>query len=165
MDMTRSISASCRWFAFGIAVGFCSAWTAHAQTSPNFSGTWTFNPARSQNIGMMASMEDTVTIIQTASQLTITDRARMQGQDSTRELHFDLAGKPVMNAGPMGDQNETVAKWEGPKLVVTWTGQGAVAGTKVVRMETRSLSADGKTMTVESVRGSNAPVVMVYDKR
>jgi hypothetical protein len=135
------------------------------QTSPNFSGTWTFNPTRSQNIGMMASMEDTVTIVQTPAQVTITDRARMQGQDSTRELHFDLGGKPVTNAGPMGDQNETVAKWSGSTLIVTWTADGAVAGTKVVRKETRSLSADGRTMTVESVRGTNAPVVMVFDKK
>jgi hypothetical protein len=140
----------------------CSVYT---QSSPNFSGTWIFNPARSQNVGMMASLEDTATIVQTPTHLTITDRARMQDQDSTRELHFDLSGKPVMNAGPMGDQNETVAKWSGSRLVVTWTAEGAVAGTKVVRTETRSLSADGRTMTVESVRGSNAPVVMVYDKR
>ena len=135
------------------------------QPFPNFSGTWIFNPARSQNIGMMASLEDTATIVQTLEQLTISDRARMQDQDSTRELHFDLSGKPVMNAGPMGDQNETVAKWRGSMLVVTWTADGAIAGTKVVRTETRSLSADGRTMTVESVRGSTAPVVMVYDKR
>ena len=140
----------------------CSVYT---QSFPNFSGTWIFNPARSQNIGMMASLEDTATIVQTPERLTIMDRARMQDQDSTRELHFDLSGKPVMNAGPMGDQNETVAKWRGSMLVVTWTADGAIAGTKVVRTETRSLSADGRTMTVESVRGSTAPVVMVYDKR
>src|SRR5262245_41420581 len=155
--MIRSILA-------GVGV-ICFAAIGQAQTPPSFSGTWTFNPTRSLNIGMMASMEDTVTIVQTPTQLTIADRARMQGQDSTRELRFDLSGKAVMNAGPMGDQNETVAKWEGPKLVVTWTGQGAIVGTKVIRTETRSLSVDGKTMTVESVRGSNAPVVMVYDKR
>ena len=151
-----------------IPVSMCVVWfvaIGAAQTSPNFSGTWTFNPARSQNVGMMASMEDTATIVQTPQLLTITDRARMQDQDSTRELHFDLSGKPVMNAGPMGDRNETVAKWVGSKLVVTWTADGAVAGTRVVRTETRSLSGDGKTMTVESVRGTNAPVVMVFDKK
>ena len=153
-----------RVIAVSVCVACCAA-IGQAQISPNFSGTWTFNPARSQNVGMMASMEDTVTIVQTPQQLTITDRARMQGQDSTRELHFDLSGKPGKNAGPMGDQNETVAKWNDRKLIVTWTADGAVAGTKVVRTETRLLSADGKTMTVESVRGSNAPVVMVFDKR
>jgi hypothetical protein len=154
VDMIRSIF---------LALSFATI--AQAQSLPNLSGTWVFNPARSQNVGMMASMEDTVTIVQTAALVTITDRARMQGQDSTRETHFDLTGKVVTNAGPMGDQNETVARWVDRKLVVTWTADGAVAGTKVVRTETRSLSADGKTLTVESVRGSNAPIVMVFDKR
>jgi len=163
--MIRSTLRGVARLTVGLAFGVVSTTFPRAQTVPNFSGTWAFNPSRSQNVGMMASMEDTVTIVQTPAQLTITDRARMQGQDSTREVRFDLSGKLVTNAGPMGDQNETVAKWNDKKLVVTWTTDGAVAGTKVVRTETRSLSSDGRTMTVESVRGSNAPVVMVFDKR
>jgi predicted hotdog family 3-hydroxylacyl-ACP dehydratase len=163
--MTRRIPRHGHCLGLGIALGLCATLVTHAQAITNFAGTWTLNPTRSQNIGMMASLEDTVTIVQTAAQVTITDHSRMQGQESTREVRFDLTGKPVTNAGPMGDQNGTVAKWIDRKLVVTWTADGAVAGTKVVRTETRSLSADGKTMTVESVRGSSAPLVMVFDKR
>jgi hypothetical protein len=150
---------------FAIMLTACAVTTMRAQANPNFSGTWVFNAARSGNIGMMATMEDTVTIVQTSALVTITDRARMQGQDSTRETHFDLTGKAATNLGPMGDRNETVAGWANRKLVVTWTADGAIAGTRIVRTETRSLSADGKTMTVESVRGGNAPIVMVFDKR
>jgi hypothetical protein len=135
------------------------------QARPDFSGTWVLNASRSQNLGMMAAMQETVTISQSPTRLTLTDRAHFQGQDSTREIHLDLAGNSVTNPGPMGDQNETVAKWTGNALVVTWTAESAVAGTKVLRTETRSLSADGKTMTVESVRGSNPPIVMVYDRK
>jgi hypothetical protein len=69
-----------------------------------------------------------------------------------------------MNEGGMGGQAETVAKWDGNKLVVTWTTDGAVAGTKNVRTETRALGADGATMTVESLRGASKPMVMVFDK-
>jgi hypothetical protein len=65
----------------------------------------------------------------------------------------------------MGDHNETVAKWVGGKIVTTWTREGAVAGTKSVLTETRSLSSDGKTMTLESVRGEASAVVMVFDKQ
>jgi len=36
---------------------------------------------------------------------------------------------------------------------------------KTVRKETRTISADGKTMTVESVRGADAPIVMVFEKK
>jgi hypothetical protein len=153
--MTRSISAI---LMIGLTIALSGQMT-------NFSGTWALNPSRSTNLGVMAAMEDIVTIGQTPTRLTLTDRARVQGQESTRELHYDLTGQPVTNPGPMGDQNETVAKWAANKLVVTWTSEGAVAGTKVVRTETRSLSADGKTMTVESVRATNAPIVMVFDKR
>jgi len=50
--------------------------------------------------------------------------------------------------------------------VTIWTSESAVAGgPKVVRTETRSLSSDGKTMTVESVRGSNPALVMVFEKK
>jgi hypothetical protein len=65
----------------------------------------------------------------------------------------------------MGGPNQTVSKWDGNKLVTTWTGQSAVSGKSVVRTETRSLSPDGKVMTVESVRGSNPPLVMVFEKK
>src|SRR5438552_929356 len=136
-----------------------------APTPPNFSGTWVLNTSKSQNLGMMAALEDTLTIAQRPTALVITDRSSFQGQQNTRELHYDLTGKPTTNDGPMGDKNETVAKWVASTVVTTWTADGAVAGTKVVRTETRSLSPDGKTMTVESVRGSNAPLIMVFDKK
>jgi hypothetical protein len=65
----------------------------------------------------------------------------------------------------MGGPSETVSEWDGDKLVTTWTGQSAVAAGTVVRTKTRSLSPDGKVMTVESVRGSSLPLVMVYEKK
>jgi hypothetical protein len=150
---------------FGTALAMVFAVVLQAQPASDFSGTWVFNPARSRNIGMMAELQDTVTIEQTSSQITISDRSTLRGQASTREVRLDLGGKATSNAGPMGDRNETTARWDGGKLVVTWTADGAVAGTKVVRTETRSLSPDGKTMTVESVRGGNAPLVMVFEKK
>jgi ABC-type enterochelin transport system substrate-binding protein len=58
-----------------------------------------------------------------------------------------------------------VTKWAGSTLETIWTQEGAVAGTKVVRTETRSLSGDGKTMSDEYVRGSNPAMVLVFDKQ
>ncbi|HYL99932.1 MAG TPA: hypothetical protein VEZ90_13340 [Blastocatellia bacterium] len=49
----------------------------------------------------------------------------------------------------MGKQSETVTKWSGNNLATTWKSEGAIAGTTVVRTETRSLSPDGKHMTLE----------------
>jgi len=136
-----------------------------AQSVPNFSGRWVLNTAKGRNLGMMTALKDTVTITQTPKELVIHDTSSFQGRDNTRELRYDLTGKTVPNDGPMGDHNEITAKWVEGRIVTTWTREGAVAGTKTVMTETRSLSADGKTMTLESVRGESPAVVMVFEKQ
>jgi hypothetical protein len=130
------------------------------------SGSWQFNPEKSKNIGMMAQMKMTQTIEQSDSSLDVTTHTTFQGRDEDSKTHLDLTGKPATNESPMGGPSETVSKWNGGKLVTTWTSESAVAGgPKVVRIETRSVTADGKTMTVESIRGSNPVIVMVFEKK
>jgi hypothetical protein len=136
-----------------VSLSLCLATVASAQSVPNFAGRWVLNTAKGKNLGMMSALKDTL------------DISSFQGRDNTRELRYDLSGKTVPNDGPMGDHNETIAKWVAGKIVATWTRDGAVAGTKSVMTETRSLSADGKTMTLESVRGESPAVVMVFEKQ
>ena len=139
---------------------------AFAQKPSDFSGSWQFNVEKSKNVGMMAEMKMEQTVQQSISALDITTHTKFQGREEERKTHLDLTGKPTTNESPMGGPSETVSKWDGDKLVSVWTSESAVAGgPKVVRTETRSLSADGKTMTVESVRGSNPAVVMVFEKK
>jgi len=139
------------------------AFSASAADHPDFSGTWEFAPGRSKNIGMMAEMKLTAIIQQSPTEIVI--RNKNAGQSQGSETRFDLSGSPVKNETPMGDKAETVTKWEGDKLVTTWTSPGAVAGTQTVRTETRSLSPDKRTMIVESARGKSAPMVMVYERK
>ncbi|HEX7137836.1 MAG TPA: hypothetical protein VF219_08320 [Vicinamibacterales bacterium] len=153
------------WRVFVIAIMVAATAGLHGQSTSSFAGKWALNTGKSRNLGMMATLEDTLTISQTSTELVIKDDSSFQGRQNSRELHYNLTGKSTTNEGPMGDRNETVAKWIDGKLVTTWTRDGAVAGTTSVMTETRSLSADGKTMTVESARGSNPPLVMVFDKR
>lgn len=152
---------------FAIVLVVCLWTVASAQAPASFAGTWVLNAARSQNLGMMADLQDTLTIAQTPAELVIQDHASLSGQQTTRELHYDLSGKTTTNDGWMGDRNDTVVRWQGPALVATWTAAGAVAGTTVVRTETRTLSADGQTMTVALARGgsSTPPLIMVFEKR
>lgn len=138
---------------------------ALAANPPDFSGKWVFNPGKSKNIGMMSDMKMTETVKQSPASVDVTTEATFQGNNQQTTTHYDLSGKAAANDSPMAGPSETVSKWEGEKLVTTWTSVGAVAGTKTVRTEIWSLSADGKTMAVESVRGSNPPVVMVFDKK
>src|SRR5215469_7994090 len=139
--------------------------TAFAANLPDFSGRWSFNPEKSKNIGMMSEMKMTQTIKQSSASVDVTTEATFQGNNQQTKMHYDLSGKSAANDSPMAGPSETLSRWEGDKLVTTWTSVGAVAGTKTVRTETWSLSPDGKTMTVESVRGSNPPVTMVFDKK
>lgn len=136
-----------------------------AANSPNFSGKWIFNPGRSKNIGMMSQMAMFQTIKQSSSLLEVTSSTTFQGNLQETNTHYDLSGKAMTNDSPMAGPSETISKWVGDKLVTTWKSKGAVAGTTVVRTETRWLSKDGQTMTLESVRGSQPPVVMVFDKK
>ena len=139
---------------------------AFAQKRTDFSGSWQFNVEKGKNIGMMAQMNMMQTVQQSSSSLDITTQTKFQGREEESKTHLDLTGKPATNESPMGGPSETVTKWDGGRLVSVWTSESAVAGgPKVVRTETRSLSADGKTMTVESVRGSNPAVVMVFEKK
>src|SRR5579862_1229981 len=134
-----------------------------AQT--DFSGKWEFNPSRSQNIGMMAEMKLTATLKQTDQELVITNASVFNGREQTSETRLDLTGKPVPNKNPMEAMADTVTKWDGKILVTTWTSPASIAGSTSVRTETRTLSADGRTMTVESRRGKQPPMVMVYDRK
>ena len=132
---------------------------------PNFSGTWVFNAAKSKNIGMMASAQITSTIKQTRQKVTVTDDTIMGGQKQSHETDYDLSGKPVENESPMSEKSRTSSKWSGNKLITTWVTDGAIAGTKVTRIEKRYLSGDGKTMFLESARGNNPPMVIVFDRK
>jgi hypothetical protein len=144
-----------------IAFGFAP----RASAAPDFSGNWSFNVAKSKNIGMMSTMQITLKIKQTSNELTVSEIAKFNGQEQTRELHYDLGGKSTANSGPMGDPNETASKWVGSALQTFWSQEGAVTGTKVVRTETRSLSDDGKTMNDQYVRENNPPMILVFDKQ
>src|SRR5260370_2683763 len=95
----------------------------------------------------MAQMTMTLSMQQTGASSAISSHATMQGQDYDSKIHYDLTGKPATNEAPMSGASQTVSKWDGSKLVTTWTSPGAVAGSKLVRTETRSLSTDGQTLT------------------
>lgn len=139
--------------------------SAVARAAPDFSGSWVLNTAKGKNLGMVAAIKETVVITQSADKFTADFSSTFQGNTTQRQVSYDLTGKSVTNEGAMGDKAETVAKWDGDKLVVTWTSEGAVAGTKVVKTETRSLSADGREMTVSNQRGDRPAMEMVYEKK
>jgi hypothetical protein len=146
-------------------VGTLLSAAALAQSPPDFSGTWVLNTDKGENLGMVKAVDETIVIRQTPEKFTVDFSSTFMLKTTRRQVNYDLTGKSVPNESAMGDKADTVAKWDGAKLVATWTGEGAVAGTKVVRTETRTLSADGRTMTVTTVRPNKDPLVLVYEKK
>lgn len=138
---------------------------AATQAATDFSGTWQLNTDKGKNLGMVAAVKETIVIRQSADKYVAEHASTFMMKTEKRTVTYDLTGKPVPNEGAMGDKAETVAKWDGGKLVVTWSAEGAVPGTKSVKTETRSLSADGKTMTVVNARPNKEPMEMVYEKQ
>src|SRR6266436_6186707 len=112
----------------GFALICFVAVTAFAAKRPDFAGSWEFNAAKSTNIGMMMQVKMTQTIQQTDSSLEVVSHSTFQGSDQDLKTHYDLAGKPVANESPMSGPSETTSKWDGNKLVTSWTSESAVAG-------------------------------------
>ena len=114
---------------------------------------------------MVKAIDETIVVTQSAEKLVVDFTSKFMMKTTKRQVSYDLAGKPVPNEGAMGDKAQTVAKWADGKLVVTWTSEGAVAGSPTVKTETRWLSADGKEMSVETARANKPAMVLVYDKK
>jgi hypothetical protein len=136
-----------------------------AASAPSLAGTWSFKADKSKGVGMMSAVAITAVITQTGSILKIHETTVSQGKEQTHDNSYDAAGDAQTNESPMGDKSSTVSHWEKDKLVTSWTSAGAVNGTTVVRTETRSLSADGNTMTVEWSRDGKTGMVMVFDRQ
>ena len=133
--------------ALVIAVPFMG----RAQTRPDFSGTWTFDEAKSDpapagrggggrgrglGLGAGAGTSGPVVIAQTATDITI----------GANTIKFD--GSETTITGGRGGAARAKASWEGAQLVITSSLD--VRGFSVTTKEVRSLSADGKVMTVET---------------
>jgi hypothetical protein len=135
-----------------------------ASAPPSFSGNWKFDPAQSKNIGMMGQAKIQTMVIQSKTKLVVDDNSSFNGQGDTQHTIYDLTGKPVTNSSMMAGQATTRTHWEGARMITEWESAGAIAGTTTTRIETRYLSADAKTMYVESARPGKDPMVMVFTR-
>lgn len=138
---------------------------AAASDRVDFSGTWVLNTKKGENLGMVAAIQETLVVAQTDAEMELDFTDTFQGNTTTRAVTYDLSGNPVENFAAMGDRSETVSKWVESELVTTWTSEGAIAGTTVLRTETRALVEDGQVMTVSTVRGEQPATVMVYERQ
>jgi hypothetical protein len=130
---------------------------------PDFSGRWSLNTAKT-DYGRMAKPKTYVKVIdQKEPSLIVTTTIEDQRGESKSFLKMTTDDRDCINE-VNGNEFHSKSHWEGPKLVTTVTGDRGLS-----LVEVRSLSADGKTQTVETYMGqqrSGTPaMVRVEDRR
>ena len=146
-------------------------------TKPNFAGDWTLDREKSEmgeprpgpgggggrgrGMGM-----GSFSITHDGDALVVKRKVEFQGEERTFESHYTTDGKENVNEGFRGSSVKSKTHWEGAKLV-TESVMETPNGTRETK-EVRSLSPDGKTMTVEvTSKGGfgEGTRKMVYNKK
>lgn len=169
---------------------------ASAQKAANFAGTWTLDKAKSQGLSQRMQGADKVTLTITQDDKTISLDTKIEGGQAPQggggagggggtgggggrgmgggggfggPQSFTLDGKEASNTGQNGMTTAMKSAWDNGALVLTTTrsGQFNRQDFKTTSTDKLSLSADGKTLTVnrhsESQRGP-MDSTMVYNK-
>lgn len=126
-----------RVFLLAIMGAVILPFAARAQGKADLSGTWTLDASRSDapmGRGGRGGPAGPIEITQTATTITIGPAT------------YKLDGSESVNEG-RGGQMKSKAHWDGAKLVIETTRD--MRGMTMTSKEVRSLSADGKEMTVE----------------
>lgn len=153
-----------KFIVFVFAVVMVIAGCGSARAAVNFSGTWTLDLEKSDfgmnNQAVKARMNKvTLVIKQTANQLTI---ERSTGDITT----YKLDGSESINNLPNGVQSKTTMHWVGDTLASTSTSQ--INGKETKMTDERSLSADGKRMTLKvalTTPGGVKNQLLIYTKQ
>ena len=157
-----------------IAIVVALVATAAAQAKPDFSGTWTFDeaksdpaPARAGGGGrgggrMGGAPATTMTIKQTPAELSM-DRTTAQGQQTAV---YKLDGSDSTNTIGMGPATSKAA-WDGSRLVITTTQTVQGRGGEITINSKDIYSVQGSTLTIETTRstpGGEISRKLIYTK-
>ena len=169
-----------RWAAAGAVAIVLAIALPHAQGKPDFAGTWVVDtverPERpsggregsgpggggGRRGGPMAMLQkgQRVRITQTAERLSVTST----GESGEQTNSYALDGSESTNTSGRGTVKSRT-KWEGAALVTEGTRnmEGPTGAMTLKTREVRSLSDDGRTMTlrttVETPRGQRTTIV------
>lgn len=123
---------------------------ARAQSKPDFSGTWTRDPAKSDpQQGRGGSSGHTIKQTDTEIAVTIT------GRGGPETSIYKLDGSESRNQSESPEGPITVkgrARWEGASLVIETTRE--IRGMTITSKEVRTLDVTGKEMTLEATTQS-----------
>jgi hypothetical protein len=133
-----------RFFAI-FAVLMLAALPALAKA--NFSGDWKLNVSKSEFGQMPAPNSMTQKIAHEDPQLKVAVKSSSERGDFEYEMNYTTDGKECTNE-IRGNPMKSTLKWEGDVLVIESTGR---FGDNEFKMRGKwTLSADGKTLTIDS---------------
>lgn len=143
-------------FAFLVAAGLALA----QDKTPNLSGTWVLDKTKSDAMGGPGGggqMPDvTLVIDHQGTTLKIKRTTKTDQGDRVQEVVYTTDGTENKNpGGGRGGESKTKSTWEGGKLMtkgtVSFQMQDGTTNESPFS-EVRSLSEDGKTLTIETTR-------------
>ncbi|MEP6960717.1 MAG: hypothetical protein ABI995_01470 [Acidobacteriota bacterium] len=119
------------------------ALTLPLAAAPNFNGNWLLNLSKSQYGQFPAPqvMERSVQLV--GAVLTMTTYQKGAQGEVTTDLKYTTDGKPSVNGANTG-----TARYEGENLVIESAREAQ--GAKLTQRDVWSLSADGKTLSVNT---------------
>ncbi|MGC2063054.1 MAG: hypothetical protein WA610_08745 [Thermodesulfovibrionales bacterium] len=154
--------------AFILFIALAFSGSAIALGNPDFSGTWALDLDKSDTgqgrpSAMAAKAQKVILFIkQTPTALATTRKMGERSETSTEKLD----GSESVNKSPSGQDIKSTNRWEGSTLVtksIMPAGQGNVESSFV-----RSLSADGKVMTIDMTMKTPSGVSkkkLIYNKQ
>jgi hypothetical protein len=149
---------------FIIFIALALSGSAFAQGKPDFSGTWTLDMAKSdmgQGRPSAGTRKVILVIKQTPAVLTIERKVSERSETATLKLD----GSESINKSPSGQDIKSTSRWVGATLItksIMTTGNGTAE-----MSDARSLSADGKVMTLDVTRKTDRGDVkqkLIYNK-
>jgi membrane-bound inhibitor of C-type lysozyme len=172
--MRRATITTCVLSTAILAISLASAARAQTPATPDFSGTWKLNPAKSKSANTGFTGAGTMTV--QCSGQTIQVHFASPGHDSTRTFVVDgkehYADKLV--SGSMQVLSYSKAVWEGSTLVIESRAHTDDPDNPTVKTpdthaaQRWALSHDGRVLTLSSIwSGSDAALnsIVVYDKQ
>lgn len=130
-------------------VALLSHFAAFPQNTPNFSGTWKSDTARSESAHQTTPVGPiTLTISQTATEISIDTKTSVKDRPSiaNEKLIYKLDGSETTMAGNSGIPIVCKAHWEGADLVAETARN--LGGSTVTTIWVLKMDARGKEITI-----------------
>lgn len=127
--------------------GMFFAITGEAAAAPNLAGEWRLNVSKSSYGKFPAPQSMTRKIALDGVKLSISTVQKGAQGEVTSEYHYTTDGKTVVNK-VTGGESKGSALWVGDKLMVESSRE--VQGALLSQKEIWTMSADGKTLTVDA---------------